>query len=72
MTPYDRKERWAAGEFPNQSKPGPGLADWTSKGRNIYKADIVLWYTMGFHHVPSSEDWPVYNVGWHSVTLSLR
>ena len=70
VTPYAEDERWAAGEFSNQSEPGEGLPAWTAKGRDIRDRDIVLWYTMGFHHVPSSEDWPVYNVGWHSVSLA--
>lgn len=70
VTPYSEDERWAGGEFPNQSEAGHGLPAWTSKGRDIDQQDIVLWYTLGFHHVPSSEDWPVYNVGWHSVTLA--
>jgi primary-amine oxidase len=70
VTPYSRDERWAAGEFPNQAPGGLGLPAWTASGRDIDKKDIVLWYTMGFHHVPSAEDWPVYNVGWHSVTLA--
>ncbi|HSE43558.1 MAG TPA: tyramine oxidase [Acidobacteriota bacterium] len=69
VTPYNKKERYAAGDYPNQSTPGQGLPQWTSEGRNIEDTDIVLWYTMGFHHVPSAEDWPVYNLGWHSVTL---
>jgi primary-amine oxidase len=69
VTPYNKEERYAAGDYPNQSMPGQGLPQWTSDGRNIEDTDIVLWYTMGFHHVPSSEDWPVYNLGWHSVTL---
>lgn len=70
VTPRSADERWAAGEFPNQSEPGQGLPEWTKQDRNIENKDIVLWYTMGFHHVPSSEDWPVYNTGWHSVTLA--
>lgn len=69
VTPYAADERYAAGEFPNQSEPGQGLPAWTSHARNIRNQDIVLWYTMGFHHVPSSEDWPVYNLAWHAVTL---
>jgi primary-amine oxidase len=69
VTPYAPEERYAAGDYPNQSAPGQGLPAWTSRGRDIRNQDLVVWYTMGFHHVPSSEDWPVYNLGWHGVTL---
>jgi primary-amine oxidase len=70
ITPYASEERYPAGEYPNQSLPGQGLPAWTKRGRNLDGEDIVLWYTMGFHHVPSAEDWPAYNVGWHAVTLT--
>jgi primary-amine oxidase len=69
VTPYAPAERYAAGDYPNQSEPGEGLPAWTAHGRDIRNKDLVLWYTMGFHHVPSAEDWPVYNLNWHSVTL---
>lgn len=69
VTPYAPDERYAAGDYPNQSEPGQGLPAWTAHSRDIQNQDLVLWYTMGFHHVPSSEDWPVYNLGWHAVTL---
>ena len=69
MTPYSPEERYAAGDYPNQSEPGQGLPAWTSHCATS-RPGLVLWYTMGFHHVPSSEDWPVYNLGWHSVTLT--
>jgi primary-amine oxidase len=70
VTPYAPEERYAGGDYPNQSEPGQGLPAWTSHSRDIQNQDLVLWYTMGFHHVPSSEDWPVYNLGWHAVTLT--
>jgi primary-amine oxidase len=69
VTPYAADELWAGGHYSNQSSPGAGLPAWTQDDRNVEDADIVLWYTIGFHHVPSSEDWPVYNLGWNSVTL---
>lgn len=69
VTPYDPNEMWAAGKLSNQSSPGAGLPAWTVNMRDVEDRDIVLWYTMGFHHVPSSEDWPVYNLGWNTVTL---
>ncbi|MDH4109211.1 MAG: tyramine oxidase [Gammaproteobacteria bacterium] len=69
VTPYEPDELWAAGRYSNQSLPGQGLPAWTAEDRNVADTDIVLWYTLGFHHVPSAEDWPVYNLGWNSVTL---
>ena len=69
VTPFSADEQWAGGHYSNQSSPGKGLPEWTKDGRDIEDADIVLWYTLGFHHIPSSEDWPVYNLGWNSLTL---
>jgi primary-amine oxidase len=69
VTPHKDNELWAGGHYSNQSDPGKGLPEWTNQQRNIENTDIVLWYTLGFHHVPSAEDWPVYNLGWNSVTL---
>lgn len=59
VTPYRENERYAAGDYPFRSKGGEGLPAWTKANRPIENTDIVLWYTMGFHHVPHSEDWPV-------------
>ena len=60
VTPYHRKERFAAGEFPNQSTgKHDGLHVWTQADRNIVDTDLVVWYTFGMHHVVRLEDWPV-------------
>lgn len=69
VTPYAADEQWAGGRYSNQSLPGQGLPAWTAAERDIENTDIVLWYTLGFHHIPSAEDWPVYNLGWNGVTL---
>jgi primary-amine oxidase len=69
ITAYDPNELYAAGSYPNQSKGGDGLPAYAARHRPIVNADIVLWYTMGFHHLPRPEDWPVLPTMWHSVSL---
>ncbi|MBT5202046.1 MAG: tyramine oxidase, partial [Gammaproteobacteria bacterium] len=69
ITPYDRNERYAAGEFPTLSEPGQGLPEFTSDNGSIKETDIVLWHTIGMHHMVRAEDWPVMPVMWHSFEL---
>ncbi|WP_139491521.1 primary-amine oxidase [Brevibacillus dissolubilis] len=59
VTPFDEKERYAAGDYPNQHAGGDGLPKWVQQDRNIENTDLVVWYTMGHHHIPRPEDWPV-------------
>ena len=59
VTPFSEAEKYAAGDYPYQSKGGDGLPKWTSADRNIDNRDVVLWYTMGITHNPRPEDWPV-------------
>ena len=59
VTPYDPSQRFAAGDYPNQSPGGGGLPEWIQAGRVTEDTDVVLWYSMGHHHIPRPEDWPV-------------
>jgi primary-amine oxidase len=59
VTPYRAGERYAAGDYPNQHPGGAGLPEWVAADRPLMDEDIVVWYTMGHHHVPRPEDWPV-------------
>jgi primary-amine oxidase len=67
-TPYDPAQRFAAGEYVAQN-PGPdGLVAYTAGDRSIVDSDLVVWYTVGAHHVVRPEDWPVMpvtKVGFH-------
>jgi len=69
ITAYDPNELYAAGPYPNQSKGGDGLPVYAAQHLPVENADIVLWYTMGFHHLPRPEDWPALPTMWHSVSL---
>jgi primary-amine oxidase len=69
VTPYRPDERYAAGDYPTLSTPGQGLPAWTKANRPIERTDLVLWHTIGMHHVVRAEDWPVMPVMWHSFEL---
>ncbi|HVR27939.1 MAG TPA: hypothetical protein VMS86_00265 [Thermoanaerobaculia bacterium] len=68
-TPYRHEERYAAGNHATLSEPGQGLPAWTKANRPIESTDLVLWHTIGMHHVVRAEDWPVMPVLWHSFEL---
>jgi len=59
VTPHSPDERYPAGDYPNQHPGGAGLPDWTKADRPIENTDVVLWYTVGSHHITRPEDWPV-------------
>ncbi len=69
VTAYDPAELYAAGPYPNQSQGGDGLPAYAARHRPVENADIVLWPTLGFHHLPRPEDWPVMPTQWHSLSL---
>ncbi|MEO8659350.1 MAG: primary-amine oxidase [Bryobacteraceae bacterium] len=59
VTPLAEDENYAAGDYPNQSQGGDGLARWTQADRAITDQDVVFWYTFGHTHLPRPEDYPV-------------
>jgi primary-amine oxidase len=69
VTPYDAKERYAAGVYVTGSKGTDGLPVWVKQKRSIADTDIVAWYTMAFHHVPRPEDWPQMPTMWHEFSI---
>lgn len=69
VTPFDAAERYAAGDYPNQSHGGDGLPRWTERDRDIDNTDVVLWYTFGHTHLPRPEDYPVMPAAYIGFTL---
>ena len=59
VTQYNPDELYASGKYPNQHKGGEGLTKYVEQDRPIDNEDIVVWYTMGHHHLTRPEDWPV-------------
>ncbi len=59
ITAFDADERYAAGDTPNQHPGAPGLPQYVRNNQSLVNRDIVLWVTIGHHHVTQAEDWPV-------------
>ena len=59
VTAYSARERYAAGEYPNQHQGGAGLPSYISADRSIENTDVVLWYTLQNLHAARVEDWPI-------------
>ena len=59
ITAFDADERYAAGDTPNQNPGAPGLPQYVRDNESLVNRDIVLWLTIGHHHVTLAQDWPV-------------
>ena len=59
VTAYDETQRFAAGDYPLQAPVGTGLPTYLDGDRGLEDTDVVVWHTMGAHHVVRPEDWPV-------------
>ncbi len=68
-TAYDPAQRYAGGEFAFGSTGADSLPNWVKANRAIANADVVTWYTMGFHHVPRMEDCPVVSTMWKGIRV---
>lgn len=69
VTPHADHERFAAGDYPYQHPGNAGLPDWTKADRPIEETDVVVWYTVGSHHAPRQEDWPVMPISYAGFLL---
>ena len=67
VTAYDPTQRFAAGDYPYQQQVSTGLPEFGKGERSLEGTDVVVWYTIGAHHVVRPEDWPVMPVStWDS------
>lgn len=69
VTAHDPEQRYAAGDTPNQNPGAPGLPQFVRDNASLVNRDLVLWLTLGHHHVTAAEDWPVMSRQKLSLTL---
>jgi primary-amine oxidase len=66
---YSPDEKYSSGTYPNQNAQVEGLPAWVAAKRSINDRDLVVWYTIGFRHIPRTEDWPAMPGLWHGFGL---
>jgi len=59
VTRHHEDERYAAGDYPNQSGPGEGLPKFVADDEGVENEELTFWYTFGHTHLPRPEDYPV-------------
>ncbi|WP_066904807.1 primary-amine oxidase [Millisia brevis] len=69
VTKYDVDERYAAGDYVNQSSGVAGVNTYQEANRPLDGEDIVVWHTFGITHFPRTEDWPIMPVDYSGFTL---
>jgi primary-amine oxidase len=69
VSTHKPNELWAAGTYPNLSTKDEGLPAFVADAEPIADQDLVVWYTMGFRHIPRPEDFPILPTLWHEMTL---
>ena len=72
VTKYRRDELFSSGIAVNQSAPGVGLPHYAGNNDVLEDSDLVAWPTIGFHHVPMAEDWPVMPAKVDEIVLKPR
>ena len=72
VTRFKRDEIFATGLSTNQSAPWLGLPEYIADNEPLENSDIVGWATIGFHHVPMAEDWPVMPSKVDEIVLKPR
>jgi primary-amine oxidase len=68
VTAFDPAEKYAAGDYPYQSPAAEGLPVYVEDDASVVDTDVVVWFTVGAHHIVRPEDWPVMPVtyaGFH-------
>ncbi|MFV2093689.1 MAG: tyramine oxidase, partial [Hyphomicrobiales bacterium] len=69
LTRQNPRELFAAGDYPTQARGGGGLPQYVADSQNVVNKDLVVWLTVGIHHIPRVEDWPVMPTEWYGFKL---
>lgn len=68
-TPHTRGERFASGLYVPDGSADAGLVAWTAADRPLAGTDLVVWFSVGFHHIVRTEDLP--NMPAHEAHFGL-